>query len=437
MTTRRPHVVLVALAFPPSSGSGTYRGLGTANHLAALGWKVTVLTVSESYFDHVTRSRDDSLLGSVDPRVDVVRVPMRQQHLVDDLREWGWWRGTFRQVHDDWWRLLQRHGFPERYAGWIPGLVRAAVGVHRRDPVDMVVASGNPWSSFAAAWAFHRLTRVPYVLDYRDAWTLDMVTEQPAVPLDHPAAVWERRVVSRAARVVFVNEALREWHAQRYPDAAERMRVVRNGYDPEVTPAPGYRRSDPGRPPRFGFVGTVTELQPHEVMWPGWELARTGDLAGAELDIWGRLGFFERSRARIEALLPDPATTGVFYRGPVPKQDVTGVYEQLDVLLLLVAGGRFITSGKVFECMAAGKPMVLACDPECDAVNVTRGHPLVHAAVRLDAPSIAAALVSAARQARTLTAADVEAARRFARRYERGHVVAELDRELRQVVDGG
>lgn len=434
---RPPHVVLVVLGFPPSSGSGAYRGLGTANHLAALGWKVTVLTVAESFFDDVTGSRDDSLLDHVDPRVDVVRVPMRQDHLVGDVRKWGWLRGTFRQVHDDLWNLVQTRGFPERYAGWIPGLVRAALRTHRRDPVDVVLASGNPWSAFAAAWAVNRLSGIPYVLDYRDAWTLDMVTEQPGLPPEHIAWGWERRMVSSAARVVFVNEGLRQWHAQRYPDAADRMRVVHNGYDPEVTTFADWKPPTPGRTPRFGFVGTVTELHPHEQVWEGWRRARTGDLADAEFDIWGRLGFFARSRARIEALLPDPGTSGVVYRGPVPKLEVPEVYGKLDVLVLLVAGGRFITSGKIFESMAVGKPMVLACDPACDAVNVSRGHPLVHVAESLEPDALAAAFRSAAQQAATLTEADVEAARDYARRYERGRLVGLVDVELREVVAGG
>ena len=32
-------------------------------------------------------------------------------------------------------------------------------------------------------------------------------------------------------RGLFVNEALRGWHADRYPEAADRMMVVPNGWD--------------------------------------------------------------------------------------------------------------------------------------------------------------------------------------------------------------
>jgi glycosyltransferase involved in cell wall biosynthesis len=435
-TARQPHVVLIALGFPPSSGSGAYRGLGYANHLSRLGWRVTVLTVTESYFDEVTRSRDDSLLPLVDSRVEVLRVPMRQQHLVPDARAWGPLRGNFRALHDDLWSLLQARAFPEQYAGWILPLARTLIRLHRRDPVDAVIASANPWSAFAGAWLAHRIAKIPYVMDYRDAWTLDQVNGGDEFPDGHLARRWERRFIDRASRIFFVNEATRRWHAERYPRAAARMRVVPNGYDDEIS---GQRpvhppKSDTGL--RFGYLGTVTDLHPHAEMWSGWAKFRADDPT-AEFDVFGRLGFFERSRKRIAAMLPDPETSGVSYRGPVPKVDVAAVYDSLDVLVLMIGGSQYITSGKIFECLTIGKPVVLVCDPGSDAVGISRGHPLVHAVQRLDGDSVAEALREAADQAPQVTPELVAEARRFASRYARGRIVESVAAELEQVRGDG
>jgi glycosyltransferase involved in cell wall biosynthesis len=435
--TATRHVALLLLGFPPSSGSGAYRGLAWANHLVALGWRVTVLTVTEDVFDHVTHARDDSLLPLVDPRVAVVRVPMRHQHLTGDVRQWGPLRGRFTAVHDDLWRLVQTRAFPERYAGWIPGLVRGLLSLHRRSPVDVVLASGNPWSAFAAAWVFGRVTGTPYVMDYRDAWTLDQFTGEPTAQEGDLAFRWERRLHRDAARVVVVNEGMRDFHASRYPEAADRVRVIPNGYDAELVGEVPFAPAPHDRPVRFGYVGTVTPVLPHEQAWAGWALARTGDLADATFDIYGRLGFFARSRAAIQALLPEPGTSGVQFRGSVPKHEIGRVYERLDVLVLIVPGGRYVTTGKVFENLVVGKPVVLVCDPASDAVTVSAGHPLVHAVRSLDPPEVARVLREAAAQARSMTPDDVEAARRFALRYERSRLVAAASRELEAVVAGG
>ena len=432
-TDRPPHVALMVLGFPPSSGSGAYRGLGFANHLTALGWRVTVLTVDEDFFDHVTQARDDSLLPLVDPAVRVVRVPMHQDHLTSELRTWGAVRGNFRQVHDDLWRFVQRRVFPERYAGWIAPLARAALAVHREDPLDVVLSSANPWAALAAGWLVERVGRVPFVADFRDAWTLDQVNGGDLYPPGHLARRWEKRTLSRASRVFFVNEGTREWYAGRYPAIADRLRVLPNGYDEELT---GLL---PLRPPRneahlrFGFVGTVTELHPHEQMWEGWRRFRQ-DHPDATFDIYGRLGFFARSRQRITALLPDLDASGVVYHGPVPKVEVTAVYDRLDVVVVMIGGSRYITSGKIFETLTLGKPLVLVCDPDSDAVRLSRGHPLVHPVERLDAPAVARALREAAAQAPTVTPDVVAEAREFARRYARGELVKQLSSELAAVV---
>ena len=430
---RSPHVVLIALGFPPSGGSGAYRGLGYANHLVALGWQVTVLTVGEEFFDQVTNSRDDSLLPLVDERVRVVRVPMRQQHMSGDVRTWGRFRGNFRQVHDDLWKVLQARVFPERYAGWILPLARAVLDEHRREPVDVVVASANPWAALAAGYLVERFASIPYVADFRDAWTLDQVNGGDLYPPGHLARRWEKRVLERAARAFFVNEGTREWYAERYPVIADRTRVVPNGYDEDVT---GLL---PVRPPRteehlrFGFLGTVTDLHPHAEMWEGWRRFRT-DHRGASFDIYGRLGFFVQSQKRIAALLPDPATSGVVFHGPVPKVEVTSVYERLDVVVVMIGGSRYITSGKIFETLTLGKPVVLVCDPDSDAVLLSRGHPLVHPVERLDADAVDAALRAAAAQAPTVTPELVAEARRFAGRYARGAIVRRAAEDLADVV---
>ena len=61
-----PHVLYVAWGFPPHRGPGTYRALATANLLAELGCRVTVLTADLATFDLVVGA-DHSLLAEVDP----------------------------------------------------------------------------------------------------------------------------------------------------------------------------------------------------------------------------------------------------------------------------------------------------------------------------------------------------------------------------------
>lgn len=434
MSTR--HVVLVAAFFPPSRGSGVYRSLGTANHLARLGWRVTVITVTPEFFDDVTGSRDDHLLDTIDPQVTVERVHLPYQHLLRDVRTMSFWRANL-PVASTLPARLARRFFPDRYATWIPGVVARIAAVHRRAPVDVLLASGNPWSSFEAVRLAGRLIRRPYALDYRDSWTLDQFAEAPAFADGSPEVAAERRLVEGAARVVFVNEAMREWHATRYPAAADRMVVVENGYDPETLGAVAAEPPPAERALRFGYVGTVTAKLPHAETWAGWRLARERDpeLARATAHLYGHLGFFPADADALRLLVPGPAE-GVVLEGPVSKTDVARAYSDLDVILLMIPPSRFVTAGKTYETLATAKPVVAIHTPETAASEPMRGYPLVFPVPELTAEAVADALVAAARAARSVTADQVAACRDHALGYRREVQVARLDDELRAVTRG-
>src|SRR5690606_13070066 len=138
---------------------------------------------------------------------------------------------------------------------------------------------------------FRRATGVPYVMDYRDSWTLNQFTEGDMYAPDHPVQKAERRLVREATAVTFVNEPMRTWHSAKYPEAAAKMHVVENGYDPELVASPPFRAPDPDHPLRLGSVGTITEVWPHEAAWGGWALASEDEaLAGARWELYGHLG---------------------------------------------------------------------------------------------------------------------------------------------------
>jgi glycosyltransferase involved in cell wall biosynthesis len=427
----------VAFYFPPTRASGVYRSRATANHLAAAGWDATVLTPQREFFTHYIVSFDPSLEATVrgDVQVDRVRFPGRPWE--PDVRRYSWLRANVPALSKAINTKLENAVFPEHYSPWISRVVRRIVELHRRVPVDLVLATGNPFSAFAAAWAAHRLTGIPYVVDYRDSWTLDLFKDAPAFPAGHPAWRWERRILGRAARIVFVNDPLREWHAARYPQDADRMLVVENGYEPEILgeipPASPVAEDGVARPPRFGYMGTLTQHVPVEPFLDGWRFARAADpaLASASMHVYGHLGFFPASANVLRAKLPRDGEDGVHYEGAVPKAEVGSAYAGLDVLVLMLAGGRYVTSGKVYEYMAAARPIVSVHHPSSAACGPLTGYPLWFPVRELTGEEVARVLREAADAARAGDPALAAAARAHAVRFTRDAQLAGFERELR------
>jgi glycosyltransferase involved in cell wall biosynthesis len=435
---RKPRVLYLAFFFPPSRSSGVYRARATAKHLAEAGWDVTVHTAPREFFTRYIGSTDPSLEAGVDPSIRVERPGMGYFRWERDIRRYGRFRANLPVVSNAGYNWLQKNFFPEHYASWIPRVLSRALKSHARRRYDLVVATGNPFAAFAAAWYFKKLTGVPYVLDYRDSWTFNQFTEESKFPAGHPAFRWEKRTVEDAAMTVFVNEGLRARHAEMYPAAADRMTVVTNGWEPELLGRAAYPGAATGRPLRFGYVGTVTPQMPLEEMFEGWRTARAHpELADATLEIYGHLGFFKQSTDNLRDRIPLDGGLGVVYRGPVEKAGIADAYAGLDVLLFCVPGAKYVTSGKIFEYMAAGRPIVSVHSPGIAAADVLAGHPLWFGIDRLAAENVANAMVEAGKAARDLSEADFAAALAHAERYTRANTLAPFEQALRGFVKRG
>jgi glycosyltransferase involved in cell wall biosynthesis len=393
------------------------------------------MTVQREFFRDYIHSYDESLEQWVHPDVTVERVPFKGWRFEPDIRRFGALRGNFPKLAHDLYQRYEKVVFPEPYSPWILPALKRAVSMQRQDGFDMVLATGNPHASFAVAWGLHRLTGVPYAIDYRDSWTLDLYNDVPAFPEGHPAWRWERRVLERASRAIFVNEPLREWHQQRYPDLADRMTVVLNGWEPDQLGELLELKPHHERPLQLGYLGTLTKAVPLAEFFDGWRLARKEEpLEDAEVRLFGHLGYFRTNAAQVQSLIPVDEGINVSYEGPVAKSDVAAAYDRLDVLLLMLAGSRYVTSGKVFEYMATGKPIVSVHPPDIAASDVLRGYPMWFPVADLEPESISAALVKAADKARHATQEDIDACRRFAAQYTRSAQIAPLEREFREAL---
>ncbi len=417
MTTRRPHVLLLGMQFPPARGSGVYRIRSWANHFVRRGCDVTVLAADRDYWYERSGTVDPELERTIDPEVSVVHIAVPREHLRTDLRRMSWAHANFPRAWIRAHQAVSRRIFPEVYASIIPPFVARGAAVHARKRVDVVFATGNPYAQYGAAYRLGRLLRRPYIVDYHDPWTMNPLTEDDAFAPDHPAFVWERRIVENAALTVTVNEPLGEWYQERYPAAAERIRVVENGLAEEVVGEVGFAPKPAGEPIRFGYVGTVRSDLPIEEFLDGWALARKeSELAEATMDFYGYLGFFTQNEAAIRSRL-ESGVEGVSYRGPVPQTQLGQVYSRLDALAMLLPSSKYMTAGKGYDYMAAGRPVVGVHHPRNHTTQVFGDYPLFFPTSEVSAEAIRDALMTAARAVRAQTVDQYEQSRAVALRH--------------------
>jgi glycosyltransferase involved in cell wall biosynthesis len=221
------------------------------------------------------------------------------------------------------------------------------------------------------------------------------------------------------------------------------MTITPNGWDTDVLDvSANYADAAASHdgPLSYSYLGTISTMQPVEELVGAFERAREHpDLANAELNLYGYLGFFQHSQADLTHRIgsgPDSVDNGVHYRGPVAKTEVAGIYERSDVLVFMAGGAKYVTSGKIFEYMAAGRPIVSVHQPGIAATEVLQDYPLWFTANSMDPDEIAQSMIAAGKAARDVTPEQRQAARDYANAYTREAMLTPFESRLRQIIAG-
>ncbi|GAA2175166.1 hypothetical protein GCM10009784_16420 [Arthrobacter parietis] len=437
---KRPHLLYVAWGFPPSRSAGVYRALATANAFARSGWEVTVLTASREVFEYQTGT-DTELEKAVDPTIHVVRVPFSWIRGEPDLSNWSKLRvasnllWTHLRARKDW---LE---FPEAvYGGWRRELINATNIVHKEKPVDLVIGSANPNVDFLPGWHLHRKSRVPYVMDYRDTWHLDVYADRRIGSPRSRSVRRERQLLKQSVEAWFVNGAICDWHAREYPENSKNYHVVANAFEEEFasnfvglqSPA----KDALGDGLVFGYLGTIYGPMPLKETLEGWRKARQKSrlVAASRLVIRGRLGHFTEPDPKVLAILSEYRNDQVSYEGPVSKTDVAAVYKQFDALLLILGRSKYVTSGKVFEYAATGLPITSLHHPETATTEVLSGREDWFPMQEVNADEACRVLLATAERAAEMTAADYAKNQQWALHLSRGKQLEQPIKRLAEIV---
>ena len=163
----RPKLLFLACYFPPARAISSVRTWNIAKHLTRLGWDVTVVTLDPSLWRRA--EHPEEVEASLE-REGVRRILTDHSWrclVPDQLNCWnqglGWFAGGVC-------RRITRRLSIDSGVGWVKAVERACSTLTAKD-VDVILASGSPFSAFKLAKRLSDRLGRPYVLDYRDPWT--------------------------------------------------------------------------------------------------------------------------------------------------------------------------------------------------------------------------------------------------------------------------
>lgn len=389
-STKSPHtatrrVLLIAYSFPPVGGAGVQRPVKWVKYLERAGWNVTVLTVANPSVPVL----DESLLAEIPAQTRVVRAStwepgyaVKQSLGTAGSRTGRWWLAPIRWGKSVIKSLAKLCLQPDPQILWYPGAVAAGAKVLQAEPFDAIVCTGPAYTSFLVGRTLKRRFGVPLVLDYRDEWDLSSQYLEHAHKDRWSQWVQERQqraVLSAADAVVATTQASVDRLGERLDalmSTAQRV-CIYNGYDaedfadfadhtPQVTPASAARF-------RLVYTGTLWNLTDVSPVVTAIE-----QVAVTQPDVLARLEFVcvgrktPEQQAILRRLQQTQCTlTALDY---CPHDRVLAWLSSADALCLLlsdVPGADRVVPAKLFEYLAARKPM-LAVVPEGEAATIAR-----------------------------------------------------------------
>ncbi len=360
--TRKPRLLFLSFHSPPSHAVASVRTGNLAKHLSRIGWDVSVVTPHPSLWE----SPDDTDRAAAE-------MDLWDVHMIYTGHRWrclssghlkrayhhglGWFLGGIVR------RVGRAMGVDEMI-GWYSEAERACAKI-RPGEIDVVLATGGPFGTFRVAQRLGQRLGCPYVLDYRDLWTGNPHAHSPERD-QH----LERRLLKGSAAVSVVSPSIASYLGDRF-GVAEKVHIIPNGYDPDELY--GIKATAFGHPAIVyagRFLPPKSDAAP--LMQVFRRLAEMEPVRQWRFHYYGPSNTHVREAAKAEGvehivevhgMLPRRQCLGAV-RGAVAATVVISVYDTSDL------ADRGIITGKLFEPIGLGTPVLVVAPPESDVEEV-------------------------------------------------------------------
>jgi glycosyltransferase involved in cell wall biosynthesis len=352
-------VLIVTYYWPPSGGAGVQRWLKFAKYLPGSGWEPVILTVDPAYaaYPAIDLSLEKELPGNI--RVYRTRATDWFRFYSSDkskIPSAGFATNSDNNLKGKISRFIRGNLFiPDPRRGWNTFAFKKACEIIEKEKIATIVTSSPPHSTQLIGLKLKkRYPGIKWVADLRDPWT-DIYYYDQFYPTWFSKKIdgcYERSVLKNADRVITVGYRLKELFSKKTPGIETKTDVIMNGFD--ESDFKEIIRSEPSmftvtyvgtlshKYPIAGFLGALSELKK--------------DNFDIVFKIVGKIS--ENIKAAINFSLPSDSVDFISYAPH--DQAITYMVNSSLLLLIIPESGdnKIIITGKIFEYIASGKPVL-------------------------------------------------------------------------------
>jgi glycosyltransferase involved in cell wall biosynthesis len=369
-------VLVITYNWPPSGGIGVRRWLKFSKHLPSYGWEPVILTVDPGYATYP--ALDTSLSGDV-PHVEIHKTKATDwfRLLSSDkskIPSAGFAMNTDNSFKGRFSRFIRGNFFiPDPRRGWNRYAFRKACELIESQKIDRIITTSPPHSTQLIGLRLRKkYPAIRWIADLRDPWT-DIYYYNKFYPTPVSRMIdsaFEKRVLQSADLITTVGKSLKALLGSKVPGIEEKIYVISNGFDED-----DFSGIIAEQPDVFtiSYIGSLSGIYPINGFL---DALRTVASKGIKY----RLGFTGSVPAEIKDKLISGAGVADISFTPFSSHP-TALNKMLSAsaLLLIIPdheSSRSIITGKMFEYLAAGKPVICLAPADGDAAAILRetGH---------------------------------------------------------------
>ncbi len=368
-------MLIITYYWPPSGGGGVQRWLKFTKYFQEKGWQPIVYVPENAEYP----ATDEKLSAEIHESVRVISQPIWEPYALykkftardkDAKIATGFTSekgkiSTAEKVS----RWVRGNLFiPDARKFWIKPSVKYLSNFIREHEVNAVISTGPPHSMHLIAQQLRRKFKIPWIADFRDPWTtIDYVQELSLTKSSkNKHDQLETAVLTEAQKVIVVGKSMKDEFSHKV--SSSNIEVVPNGYD-EDDFTEGKKELDE----KFSMahIGSFSPSRNIQAFWQALsELAKDdsvfkndlqvkliGAVDGSVYQSIGQFGLEEQ----VESL------------GYMAHDEVLNHTLGSQVLLLFINrthNAKSILTGKVFEYLKSGRPLLTIAPPDGDLAEL-------------------------------------------------------------------
>jgi glycosyltransferase involved in cell wall biosynthesis len=370
-------VLIITYYWPPSGGAGVQRWLKFSKYLPEFGWEPIILTVDPEYAAYPVT--DFSLKEDLPSSVKVYSTPATNYFSIykkdkSKIPSAGFANSVDNTLKGKILRFIRGNFFlPDPRKGWNKCAFKKACELIDTEEIKHIITTSPPHSTQLIGLKIKKkYPGIKWIADLRDPWT-DIYYYKQFYPTFISKRIdlrMEKSVLKKADKIITVGASLKTLLSLKVEEIENKTEVIPNGFDED-----DFNNLKTSMPALFtiSYMGTLSDVYPIDRFLEALQVfkKRGNDFI---------LRFIGTVSSKQKDIIQAKTSNSVVEFIPYVEHAAALKYMLESTILLLIIpdhqSNRSIITGKLFEYIAAGKPIICLGPDDGDAAGILRetGH---------------------------------------------------------------